>query len=294
MDERGVHERAERSGAASGVARRTGRLLVMGGAEDPDPDRMRLLPELVKLAGGIEARVMVCSAPAEDDRQKIEAYTPLLERLGVEEVIPAPITRRGEADEPRLLEALERATAVFFTGGDQLRLTALFAGTDLCERMRERIYEEGLVVSGTSAGAAAMSSVMIVGGPENGTVRRSDVDLAPGLGYWRDALIDTHFNQRGRVHRLLAVFAQNPQVIGIGIDENTAIDVVPGDTLRVIGAGCVMVMDGRVSHTNAPDAAFDDALALTDTTVHVLSDGYGFDLRAHRPLLPDGTEIRRR
>src|SRR3712207_8747822 len=106
-----------------------------------------------------------------------------------------------------LLEALERATPVFFTGGDQLRLTALMAGTNFCERIRERLYGEGLVVAGTSAGAAAMSSVMIIGGSERGTVRRADVSLAPGLGYWRDTVVDTHFNQRGRPSRLLAIIA---------------------------------------------------------------------------------------
>jgi cyanophycinase len=276
-----------------GDGARSGRLLIMGGDEDPDEDRMVLLPELVKLAGGIEARIVVCSAPAEDDGQKLEAYLPLFERMGVEEVIPVPLAERRDADTPQLLEAVERATAVFFTGGDQLRLTALFAGTRLCDRVRERLYGDGLVVSGTSAGASAMSSVMISGGAEAGTVRRSDVDLAPGLGYWRDTLIDTHFNQRGRVHRLLAVFAQNPQIIGLGIDANTAIDAVPGDRLRVLGAGCVTVFNGRVSHTNAPEAGLNNALALTDAVIHVLPAGYGFDLRTHRPLLPDGTEIQR-
>jgi cyanophycinase len=268
-----------------------GRLLVIGGAEDPDEKHMCILPHLVKMAGGRKARVLVCSSPSENPREKIRTYGKLFEKIGVAEVIPAPITERAEASSPEILEGLERATAVFFTGGDQLRLTALMAGSQMCERIRERLYGDGLVVAGTSAGAAAMSGVMIIGGRSEGTVRRADVALAPGLGYWRDTVVDTHFNQRGRPNRLFTIFAHNPQVLGIGIDENTAIEVEPGAGFRVIGEGAVMVLGGRVSHTNAPDAGDDETLALTDTVVHILADAYGYDLVEGRPLLPNGDPI---
>ena len=270
---------------------RMGRLLVIGGAEDPDEKHLCILPRLVKLAGGKNARVMVCSSPSENPREKVRTYEKLFEKIGVAEVIPAAITERNEASAPEILEGLERATAVFFTGGDQLRLTALMAGSQMCERIRERLYGDGLVVAGTSAGAAAMSGVMIIGGRNDGTVRRSDVSLAPGLGYWRDTVVDTHFNQRGRPNRLFTIFAHNPQVLGVGIDENTAIEVEPGAAFRVIGEGAVMVLGGRVSHTNAPSAGDEDTLALTDAVVHILPDGYGYDLVEGRPLLPDGDAI---
>jgi cyanophycinase len=268
-----------------------GRLLVIGGAEDPNEKHMCILPHLVKMAGGKNARVMVCSSPSESPEEKVRTYGKLFEKIGVAEVIAMPITVRAEANTPEILEGLERATAVFFTGGDQLRLTALMAGSQMCERIRERLYGDGLVVAGTSAGAAAMSGVMIIGGSSEGTVRRSDVSLAPGLGYWRDTVVDTHFNQRGRPNRLFTIFAHNPQVLGIGIDENTAIEVEPGAGFRVLGEGAVMVLGGRVSHTNAPSAGDDDTLALTDAVVHILPDGYGYDLVEGRPLLPDGETI---
>jgi cyanophycinase len=270
---------------------RTGHLLVIGGAEDPDEKHMCILPHLVEMAGGKEARILICSSPSESPEEKVDTYGKLFERIGVAEVIPAPITERQEAETREILEGVERATAIFFTGGDQLRLTALMAGTEMCERIRERLYGEGLVVAGTSAGAAAMSSVMIIGGKSEGTVRRADVSLAPGLGYWRDTVVDTHFNQRGRPNRLLTIFAHNPQVLAIGIDENTAIEVIPGQSFKVIGEGAVTVYTGRVTHTNAPDAGDDDTLALTDTVSHVLPEGYGYDVIANRPLLPDGTLI---
>lgn len=270
---------------------RGARLLVIGGAEDPDEEDMTILPHLVQMAGGKNARVIICSSPSENPEEKVDTYGALFEKLGVAEVIPAAITDRNQAEDPELVEAVQRATAVFFTGGDQLRLTALIAGTRFCENIRARLYGDGLVVAGTSAGAAAMSSVMIIGGNNDGTVRRQDVSLAPGLGYWRDTVVDTHFNQRGRVSRLLTIFAHNPNVLGIGIDENTAIDLVPGDRFTVVGEGVVMVFNGRVTHTNAPDASDDETLAITDSVIHTLPQGYGFNLRTKRPILPDGEEI---
>ncbi|HET7231946.1 MAG TPA: cyanophycinase [Longimicrobium sp.] len=271
--------------------RKLGKLLVIGGAEDPDENDMTILPRLVEMAGGSKARVIICSSPSENPQEKVRTYEKLFKKLGVAEVIPAAIVERNQANNPELLEGLERATAVFFTGGDQLRLTALVAGTQFCERVRERLFGHGLVVAGTSAGAAAMSGVMIIGGSSEGTVRRSDVSLAPGLGYWRDTVVDTHFNQRGRPNRLFTIFAHNPQVLGIGIDENTAIEVLPGERFSVIGEGAVMVLGGGVSHTNAPDAGDNDTLAITDALVHILADGYGFDLQESRPILPGGQKV---
>ncbi|MBV9111155.1 MAG: cyanophycinase [Gemmatimonadetes bacterium] len=272
-------------------ARKLGRLLVIGGAEDPDEEHMTILPRLVEMAGGKEARIVICSSPSENPEEKVRTYGSLFEKIGVAEAFPAPITERNEASSKEILDALDRATAVFFTGGDQLRLTAVMAGTEFCEGIRERVFGRGLVVAGTSAGAAAMSSVMLIGGRSDGTVRRADISLAPGLGYWRDTVVDTHFNQRGRLNRLFTVFAHNPQVLGIGIDENTAIEVRPGDRFTVLGEGAVVVLGGQVTHTNAPSAGDEDTLAITDSLVHVLAEGYGFDLVSGRPILPDGTVI---
>src|SRR5690606_15735351 len=130
-----------------------------------------------------------------------------------------------DGESRHLLEKLEEATAVYFTGGDQLRLTMNVAGTAFGDHLRERHNSGSFLVGGTSAGSVAMGSVMILSGPGGGSVRRSDVRTGPGLGFVRDARIDTHFNERGRVPRFLTVFAQSSQVLGVGLDENTAIDV---------------------------------------------------------------------
>ncbi|HEX8391242.1 MAG TPA: cyanophycinase [Longimicrobium sp.] len=274
------------------VPPRVGRLLVIGGAEDPEEGNWKILPHFVEMCGGADARIVVCSSPSGKPEEVADTYETIFNKLGVTEVFEAPIRDRHEAEAPELIEATQRATGIFFTGGDQLRLTALISGTSFCETIRERVFGDGLVVGGTSAGAAALSSVMIIGGRQDGTVRREDVSLAPGLGYWRDTVIDTHFNQRGRVSRLMAIFAHNPNVIGIGIDENTAVDLVPGDRFTVVGAGAVMVFNGRVSHSSAPDASDDETLAITDAVIHTLPAGYGFDLRTKRPLMPDGETIK--
>jgi cyanophycinase len=272
---------------------RRGHLLVIGGAEDPDEEHMSILPHLVKIAGGRRASVLVCSSPSESPEEKVRVYGDLFEKIGVKEVIGAPITSRVEAEQDEFRKAAETASAIFFTGGDQLRLTSLMAGSHFCETIRSRLYDDDLVVAGTSAGAAALSSVMIIGGANEGTVRRQDVQLAPGLGYWRDVVVDTHFNQRGRVNRLLAIAAQNPQVLGIGIDENTAVDCIPGHSFTVLGAGVVTVFNGRITHTNAAMVGEEGTLALTDATLHVLPQGYGMDLAALRPTLPDGSIVPR-
>ena len=277
--------------ATAKSSRKPGRLIPIGGNEDKELKHAKILPEVVRISGGKRSRIVVCGSPSAKPDEKERIYKKIFEDLGAGEVVEAEIHDRIDAEQPEQVEKVARATGVFFTGGDQLRLTSLIAGTPFGNCIRDRLWQEGLVVAGTSAGAAAMSSTMVIGGSDDGTVRRADVRLAPGLGYLRDTTIDTHFAQRGRVSRLLAIFAQNPQVLGIGLDEDTGIIVTPGKKFEVIGSGAVFVFDGRVTHTNAPEVSDDEVLALTDSYLHVLPAGYGFDLKKKRPILPNGKEI---
>jgi cyanophycinase len=265
-----------------------GRLLVIGGAEDADESDMRILPRLVEAAGAESSRIMVCAVASGEPVQSLRAYQTVLKKLKAAEVTSVSLRERAEGEDPKIIEALEGATAFFLTGGDQLRITSVLAGTSLGERLRARHLEEGLLLAGTSAGAAAMSATMISGG-ETGTVRRRDVELSPGLGFWPGAVVDTHFDRSGRVHRLMAVFGQNPELLGVGIDEDTAVEVTPGERFTVIGRRSVLVFDGRISHTNASDVEADEPMALVGSTVHVLAPGYGFDLELKRVILPDGS-----
>jgi cyanophycinase len=275
----------------SSAERKIGRLLVIGGNEDKDERSMRILPHFVKMCGGKRARILVCGTPSKEVGEKEETYAALFRKIGVADVMQPDIIKRAEADDGELVKMARRATGVFFTGGDQLRLTAIVSGTPFGNEIRHRVFNEGLVAAGTSAGAAAMSSTMIISGNSKGTVRRADVGLAPGLGYWRDTVVDTHFAQRGRVSRLLVIFAHNPQVLGIGIDEDTAVEVEPGVRFDVIGNGAVFVFDGTVTHTNAPEAGDRDIIAMTHSMMHVLPAGYGFDLKVKQPILPNGERV---
>jgi cyanophycinase len=271
--------------------RNIGRLLVIGGNEDKDEDHMKILPHFAEMCGGSEARIIVCGTPSAETEEKERTYRRLFEKIGVAEIMEPDITKRPEGHDEELIEMARRATGVFFTGGDQLRLTAIVAGTPFGNELRHRVFNDGMIAGGTSAGAAAMSSTMVISGNSKGTVRRADVGLAPGLGYWRDTVVDTHFAQRGRVSRMLVIFSHNPQVLGVGIDEDTAVEVQPGVQFTVLGNGAVFVFDGMVTHTSAPDAGDDDIIAITDSAMHVLPAGYGFDLQTKRPILPDGTRV---
>jgi cyanophycinase len=265
-----------------------GTLLIIGGAEDPDDDDLRILPHLVKLAGGKRARLMVCAAATEEAGSSLRNYRAVFEKIGVAEVMGVPFDDRGEGEDRRVVEQLERATGVYLIGGDQLRITSVLAGTEFGRCLRERFETERLLVAGTSAGAAAMSSTMIIRG-DGSRVSRSAVELAPGLGFLDESVVDTHFDRQGRIQRVMAVFAQNPGTIGLGIDGDTAMEVKPNGRFTVLGRGVVFVFDGRVSHSNVAQVRADEPLALVDCKVHVLPAGYGFSLKTRRPIIPKGT-----
>jgi cyanophycinase len=265
--------------------RRRGRLLLIGGNEDMDESDMRILPHLVSLAGGRQSRILVCAAASSEPEHSLEAFRRVLQKIGVAEVYRSPLNSRQEAESDELFKILEESTAVLLTGGDQLRATSMMAGTRFGERLKERYQTDGLVVAGTSAGAAAMSSTMIIRGIGD-TVRRDAVELAPGLGLLRDITVDTHFDRGGRVHRLMTVLAQNPATLGLGIDEDTAAEIGPNRKLTVWGKGVVMVFDARGIHTNAAEVTGREAIALTDVRVHVLPQGFGLDLKTLTPIVP--------
>ena len=265
--------------------RRRGRLLLIGGNEDMDERDMRILPRLVELAGGKKSRILVCAAASAEPERSLEAFRKDLEKLGVGEVFRSPLNSRKEAESDELMDMLQRSTAVLLTGGDQLRATSMMAGTRFGDRLKEGYQRQGLLVAGTSAGAAAMSSTMIIRGIGD-TVRRDAVELAPGLGLLRDITVDTHFDRGGRVHRLMTVLAQNPATLGVGIDEDTAIEITPNRKLTVWGKGVVMVFDGRRAHTNAAEVTGKEAMALTNIKVHVLPERYGLDLKTLTPIVP--------
>ncbi len=270
---------------ASGEKPKRGQLLLIGGAERRSEDS-EILRHFVKEAGGEQARILVCAAATREPQRALPQYKKVFEALGAADVATATLDDRHYAKDE--MEALEGATALFFTGGDQFRLTTLISGTPFGELIRERHNSGNFLIAGTSAGATAMGTAMILSGPGGGSVRRSDVRVGLGLGYLRDVMIDTHFNERGRSYRFLTVFAMNSQTLALGIDEDTAVDIRLGGEYRVLGSGAVTIFDGRIDYTNAADAADDEVLAVSGVKVHVLPRGFGFDPKEMKMLLPNG------
>ena len=265
------------------VERRAGPLVIIGGAEDREED-CEVLREFVRLSGGAGARLVIISVASEAPREVAGIYETTFRRLGVREVRALDVGTRAAANDGEAVAAIGAASGVFFTGGNQLRITRLVGGTRL-DTALHRGREAGLVVAGTSAGAAMMSSVMIVGSAPTLTLRAGMVELGAGLGFLPGVLIDQHFEQRGRLRRLLAAIAQYPHELGVGIDEDTGL-VVEGHTFEVFGSGSVTVVDaGGMTHTNLAEVERHDLLAICGVRIHVLPAGYRFDLQNRAPVL---------
>jgi cyanophycinase len=266
-----------------------GRLLIIGGHEDKAHGKI-ILRELVRLVGS--GRLVVATLASEQPGAAWAEYEATLRGLGVRHLYHLKIASRADAESPGAMGVLEDAAAVFFTGGDQLRLTSLIGDTPVFSRCYE-IFDEGGTIAGTSAGAAVMSETMIVAGNGDMSARVGDsAHLAPGFSFAKDMLIDQHFAERGRIGRLLGVVAQNPRILGIGIDENTAIEVEPFRRFRVFGEGSVYVVDGAsVSDTNVAEESRGRALSIFGVRLHLLTQGDEFDLETRTPTRHPADEI---
>ncbi|BBH63606.1 cyanophycinase [Actinoplanes sp. OR16] len=248
-----------------------GRLLIMGGAAGPG-----LLALFAELAGGADARIVVI-ATASVEPEAAEATH--LERFG-ENARALRITTRAEANAPEVEPVLRAATGVFFTGGDQERITTVIGGTATDSLLQELLAAEAIVLGGTSAGAAMMSGTMITGGDRPG-VTAASVRTGPGLEFLPGVLIDQHFGERGRLNRLLSAVACYPHELGLGIDEDTAI-LAEGDRFEVLGSGAVTVVDaGAATDIAVPPTG---PIALAGARIHVLPAGYTFHLTGRRPV----------
>ena len=262
-------------------------LVIIGGAEDKEGD-CQILREFVRRAGGTKARIAIMTAATELPREVGENYIRVFERLGAEDVRILDTESREDGSSSTALEAINKATGVFFTGGDQARITSVLKDTEIDKAIHKRC-SEGIVVGGTSAGAAVMPDVMIVEGDSETNPRMEIVDMGPGLGFLPGVVIDQHFSQRGRLGRLIAALAQQPAVLGFGIDENTAI-VVTDSQFEVIGEGSVTVVDdSEVIHSNVDEILKDEALAVCGARLHILPHGYKFDLKTRKPILDNRT-----
>lgn len=258
---------------------REGPLIIIGGHEDKEGDRVILKAVAERLRGG---KLVLATIASRAPEGYLAEYRKAFSGLGVAELVELYVEGRATTQDAEKLAVLEGAAGVFFSGGDQLRISSQIGDTPIEKRIRE-IWRGGGVLAGTSAGASAMSDTMMVRGASAETHRIGDLRMAPGLGLVRDVIIDQHFAERGRIGRLLGAVAQSPRVLGLGIDEDTAI-ILEGDDFAVIGSGGVYVVDAEgVTASNIAEARTDRALSMLDVRLHVLAEGDGFSLRTRRP-----------
>jgi cyanophycinase len=256
---------------------RTGHLIVIGGAEDKVRDRV-ILNRFVALAGGHDARIAVVATASSFAAEVAERYREVFTDLGAARVDPILAQARPVANDETLARLVDAASGIFLTGGNQLRLSSTIGGTRLARAIEER-YQAGAVVGGTSAGASALSTHMIAFGASGLTPKQRMAQVSAGLGLLPGVIIDQHFQQRNRLGRLLTLVAQNPSLLGIGIDEDTAGVVTPDQVLEVIGRGSVTLVDGAGAETDAWEVAGHRPLMISNVVMHSLPGGYRFDLR---------------
>jgi len=261
-----------------------GYVIPIGGAEAKRKDPV-ILERFVELCGGDNARILVIpTASLLDETGPI--YQELFEGMGAKAMC-IPIEERDDCYQEDTLAVMERATGIFITGGNQLRLSTILGGTPVARSIR-RLNAAGVHMAGTSAGAAIISEHMIAGGRSGASPRESGVVLAPGLGLTNRVIIDQHFNRRGRMGRLLAALSFNPFVCGLGIDENTAAFIAPDGNMEVVGHGTVSVVDpSDLRHSSMSYVRKAEAISLIGLKLHVLANGAHFNLETREARLPD-------
>jgi cyanophycinase len=251
-------------------------IIPIGGAENKENDR-HILERFVRCAGGRDADIVVIPT-ASRLHETGPRYEKLFRGIGAGRVDVMDFDTRRDCQEPGRLKRLEEATGIFFTGGNQLRLTTLLGGTPVAKLVRTR-NAGGVTVGGTSAGASILSEHMIAFGDEGSSVISGSVRLAPGLGLTNRFIIDQHFRQRDRLGRLLTALAYNPFAVGIGLDEDTAAFIGPDETVEVEGSGGVTIVDAAdVSYSSMDSVVEGQPVCMLGLRLHVLVAGATFNL----------------
>lgn len=263
-----------------------GYVIPIGGAEAKRKDPV-ILKRFVKLCGAQDARILVIPTASQLDETG-PLYRDLFEDMGAR-AVSIPIEERDDCYQDNILEKLEKTTGIFITGGNQLRLSTILGGTPVARAIR-RLNAAGVHMAGTSAGAAIISEHMIAGGRSGPSPRESGVVLAPGLGLTNRAIIDQHFNRRGRLGRLLAALSFNPFACGLGIDENTAAFIAPDGVMEVVGNGTVTVVDpADLRHSSMSYVGKAEAVSMIGLKLHVLAHGSQFNLETREAWLDKGS-----
>jgi cyanophycinase len=253
-------------------SRRVGRLVIIGGAEDRLHDKY-ILSRFVELCGGAASRIRILSAASEEPASSWATYERAFGELGVSDCLPIDIPDREAADSSAVTDRVLEADGIFISGGDQQRLMDLIWETQTFKALHVAFHLRGCCIGGTSAGAAVMSRHMLASGEATRLPEKGIANVDIGLGFVARAIIDQHFSERGRLARLLSVLAQRPQMLGVGIDEDTALVIERDAAIEVIGRGAVTIVDGRAMSTNVDLIDPRQHLEMLGVRLHLLPSG---------------------
>jgi cyanophycinase len=257
-----------------------GYIIPIGGAEEKFHNT-EILDRFIDVCGGKDARIAIIPTASElaDTGRN---YEKLFRKIGVKHAQVLQMETREDCKSSEVTDYISKADGVFMTGGNQLRLSTTLGGTPVAQTIRRR-NAEGMHVAGTSAGAAFMPEHMIAGGDEGSTPKPNMVTMAPGLGLTNNFIIDQHFRERDRLGRLLTALAYNPFAMGIGLDEDTAAFIRPGDDLEVVGSGGITIIDPtHLSYSSMDRARRDDPVSLIDIKLHILVAGGRFEIQSRK------------
>ena len=275
-----------------------GKLISIGGAEDkgtePEPNftqknnlnffELQILSRIVSEAGGHDAYIEVITSASSIPEEIGQNYLDAFKKLGCTNIRIMDIRKREDAMQPDIIDRIKKCQSVMFSGGNQLRLSSIFGGTEFLEILTHRYaHEETFIIAGTSAGAMAMSNTMIYQGSSSEALFKGEVKITTGLAFIKDVIIDSHFVTRNRFGRLTQAVAANPSCIGIGLGEDTGVLISEGRYMEAIGSGLIIVIDGHnIRHNNIADLKEGSPLSIENLTVHVMAKGNHYDLKSRK------------
>ena len=277
-----------------------GKLIAIGGAEDKGTDlekgeihrsnlnffELGILRRIVEEAGGNTARIEIITTASSIPNEVGDNYMNAFGKVGCTNIGVMHIRRREDVLNDQYLERIRHCDAVMFSGGNQLRLSSIFGGTELLEILHQRYQEENFLVAGTSAGAMAMSNTMIYEGSSTRAHLKGEVKITTGLSFMRNVIFDSHFEKRGRFGRLAQAVAANPSCVGIGLGEDTGMLITDGNKMEAIGSGLVIIIDGRhINHSNIADIPDGNPVSIENLLVHFCEKGNGYLVKERKFLM---------
>jgi cyanophycinase len=232
---------------------------------------------------GLSSKIEIIPTASKIPNQVGPEYAKAFQYLGAENVEVLNIEKREEALSDDSYNRIKNADVIFFTGGDQLRLTSIIGGTPMHDLILQKYQEEEFIYVGTSAGAASASKSMIYQGSSHEALLKGEIKVTSGFGLIDHVVVDTHFVQRGRIGRLFQAVVGNPKTLGIGLGEDTGLLITEGNSMEALGSGLVILVDGRnISDTNITDVNIGDPISIKNLVVHVLSKGDNYLLKEHQ------------